>query len=252
MTPRSPQELATEPGRWGPLAPGESERFDGYGVMGLPFASGHYLALRVFPSSSIGPGYRAVWHRAPTGSWTIYATELPEYSCARYFGAAASRTVQTPIAVAWSAPDRFQVTIVGVLDWQVRLAHGLTVRVLSRIGGLLPERAWHSEAVLSVMGPMAGRLLGAGRVALRGSTPNGQHYQAAPRTLWTVTDSSARLHGVDLGRPGPLARQDRLGDFWLPQRGIFAFGQTAFEVYDSARHRPATAGRGARRTQGAG
>jgi hypothetical protein len=40
------------------------ERFAGYGVMGLPFRSGHYLALRHFPASSIGPGFRAVWHRA--------------------------------------------------------------------------------------------------------------------------------------------------------------------------------------------
>jgi hypothetical protein len=49
-----------------PALPGDAEeRFAGYGVMGLPFRSGHYLALRHFPATSIGPGFRAVWHRDP-------------------------------------------------------------------------------------------------------------------------------------------------------------------------------------------
>lgn len=45
----------------------EEERFSGYGVMGMPFASGHYLALRHFPASSVGAGYDAVWYRDPAG-----------------------------------------------------------------------------------------------------------------------------------------------------------------------------------------
>ena len=46
------------------LPSGGEERFAGYGVMGLPFASGHVLAMRRFPASSIGPGYSSVWHLA--------------------------------------------------------------------------------------------------------------------------------------------------------------------------------------------
>lgn len=38
----------------------------GWGVFGLPFDSGHVLALRVFPQSSFGP-YRTLWHRDPGG-----------------------------------------------------------------------------------------------------------------------------------------------------------------------------------------
>ncbi len=45
------------------LPEGVDERFSGYGVMGLPFASGHILALRRFPASSVGPAYTSVWHR---------------------------------------------------------------------------------------------------------------------------------------------------------------------------------------------
>ena len=32
------------------------ERFNGYGVMGVPFTSGDLLALRRFPNTSIGDG----------------------------------------------------------------------------------------------------------------------------------------------------------------------------------------------------
>lgn len=43
----------------------------GWGVFGLPFGSGHVLALRVFPENDFSP-YRAVWHRDPGGRWPIY------------------------------------------------------------------------------------------------------------------------------------------------------------------------------------
>jgi hypothetical protein len=93
------------------------------------------------------------------------------------------------------------------------------------------------------MGPVAGVLLRAGRVGLSGEAPNGQHFRAAPRRLWSVVSSSARLAGTDLGRPGRLRHQDRLGDFWLPQRGVFAVGTASFDAFDPVAHRPASTGR---------
>ncbi len=48
------------------LPPGDGERFAGFGIMGLPFASGHVLALRRF-ATSIGPSYSSVGHRSPDG-----------------------------------------------------------------------------------------------------------------------------------------------------------------------------------------
>ena len=44
---------------------GRDECFNGYGVMGVPFASGDLLALRRFPKTSIGDMYTPVWHRRP-------------------------------------------------------------------------------------------------------------------------------------------------------------------------------------------
>ena len=51
---REPAELVQEVERHPEPPPGSGERFAGYGVMGLPFRSGHVLALRRSPASSIG------------------------------------------------------------------------------------------------------------------------------------------------------------------------------------------------------
>ncbi len=79
---KSPRDAALELQRNPILWPGTDERFTGYGVIALPFASGHYLALRNMAATSIGPGYRNVWHRAPDGQWTFIADAAPEQSSA--------------------------------------------------------------------------------------------------------------------------------------------------------------------------
>ncbi len=47
------------------------EYVKGWGVFGLPFDSGHVLALRVFPENDFAP-YTTIWHRDPAGRWAIY------------------------------------------------------------------------------------------------------------------------------------------------------------------------------------
>lgn len=168
----------TKPREWAEAAeleaiqtPDTAEHFAGYAVVGVPFGSGHYLAFRRFPTSSVGPGYRAVWLRTPAGQWTIYADAPPELSCARYFGAALARAATAPV-----------------------------------------------NAMAAMMGPA----LGAGRMKLAGIVPNGQSFQARPLRIWVVTRSRAAIGGKDAGTLRPLPGQARLGDFWLPQRGLFA------------------------------
>jgi hypothetical protein len=75
---REPAECVEDPERHSELPPGSEERFFGYGVIGLTFLSGHVLALRRFPASSIGPGYRSVWHRDPRGRWTFHQDQPAE------------------------------------------------------------------------------------------------------------------------------------------------------------------------------
>lgn len=215
-----------------------AERLAGYGVMGLPFASGHVLALRRFPASSIGPGFTSVWHRAPDGAWTFYADAPPAQACPRYFADSAARTVLAPIRLTWSAERALEVRIEGDvrLDWELTLAPTPATRALTALGSVLPEAAWRRRWALALLGRVAGPTLRSGRVRLHGHTPNRQWFVVNPLLIWAVRDSRARLGGRDLGPPAPLARQARLADFWLPQRGLFAVGRAFVEPFDAARH----------------
>jgi hypothetical protein len=221
------------------LPDGDDERFVGFGVMGFPFASGHYLALRHFPATSFAPGYRSVWHRDPAGTWTFYATTPGQQSCARYFSAATPEdAVQCDIDVAWVSPWTVFVQIDGLLEWTVDIRATPMSRAVSAIGRALPERAWTSPTALNLIGSTAGALLRAGTVQLSGIAPNGQQFMIAPRQVWLASGRAA-LRGVDLGLPGPLNRQAELADFRPPQRGIFVVGSGHFETYDPAVHRSA-------------
>jgi hypothetical protein len=203
------------------LPPGAGERFGGYGVFGVPFAGGHYLALRHWTTSSIGPGYRAVWHRDPDRRWTVYSEIAPELSCARYLGAALSATVTTPVGIDWTAPMAFTVTIPQVLSWRLELSNSPATRMMSAVGSGLPAAACHAGWLLRPLGRMAGPMLSVGKIRLRGKVPNGQTFGAVPRRVWRVRQTTAELFGRDLGRTGRQPRQEHLGDFWLPQRGMF-------------------------------
>jgi len=206
-------------------------------VMGLSFTSGHILAMRRFLVTSIGPGYTSVWHRTRDGEWVFYSTASPRQSCTRYFGNMASDAIETEIRIMWTAPFCFRVIAPAVpLDWEVSIGSTTATRFMSAAARLLPMAAWRSSAVLSAMGMLAGPMLGAGRVGLHGSVPNGQRFIANPRVVWIIRDSRAVLAGEDFGAPGPVQPQAHLGDFWIPQRGMFAIGQAYFEPFDQARH----------------
>ncbi|MFE3293709.1 hypothetical protein [Rhodococcus sp. NPDC059234] len=228
----NPRTLAERPPT---LPPGdELERFAGYGVMGLPFASGHCLALRHFAASSIGPGYTSVWHRNPAGRWVMYTSSAPDTGCPRYFSRALSESRTATITVTWTGPASLQTTVDDTIDWSLTLTRSPATRAMSVAGSLLPAALWRNDHVLALMARVAGPLLGVGRVGLTGTAPNGQSFRANPRRLWAVDDSRATVDGIDLGAPGPLPDQARLGDFWLPQRGMFAIGEAYFTPVPAA------------------
>lgn len=220
-----------------PTRPGEN--FAGYGVMGLPFDSGHYLALRRFPANGIGGAYNSVWHRDPNGNWVFYDDAPAMSSCPRYFDAALHCSRTAAIRLQWPAMNRLRVTVDDALDWVVHLRRTPATAALSALGGAVPGPLWAQDWVLTVLGRCASVMLGAGRLGLSGRLPNGQAFQAGPRQVWAVAASTARLHGVDLGSPAPLQEQVKLGDFWLPQRGLFAVGTVWTEAFDPTRHRTA-------------
>lgn len=220
------------------LPHGDDERFAGFGIMGLPFASGHYLGLRQFPAATFAPAYASVWHRDPVGRWTFYATTPGEQSCARYFSSStANDAVQCDIDVTWDTPWSVSITIPGLLDWTVVLGETRATRLMSSVGARLPESAWTDPRALAAISRAAGRVLGVGEMRLAGTASNGQTFMVAPRKVWTVKETRAVLNGSDLGESAPLAIQAKLGDFRLPQRGIAVIANGHFETFDPSRHR---------------
>lgn len=211
------------------LPSGAEERFAGFGVMGLPFASGHVLALRRFPASSIGPAYTSVWHRDPAGRWTFWQDQADDQACSRYFGSAIAATRRCSIDLDWPAESTLRVRVAEAhFDWALTMAASPVTGALSAVGSLLPDSLWRAHPVLRVMGLVAGSALRAGRVAMAGKAPNGQRFVANPLRIWLVAESSAQVGDEHFGPPAPLAEQARLGDFWIPQRGVFVIGRAFF------------------------
>jgi hypothetical protein len=212
-----------------PLPDGVGDRFSGYGIVGLPFQSGHVLALRRFPASSIGPGYTAVWHRNPSDRWTFYSTVPPEVSCARYFGGEVARNVMTPIDIVWVDSMRFTVFVGTAVRWHVTLGTSLATGLFNTLAGAIRVHLWKQPAVPRLMGLVAKATLGTGRLNLTGLTPNGYRFIGELQRWWLIESSHAVVDGVRLGPAGPLVKQASLGDFLIPKRGLFAVDRTRFE-----------------------
>jgi hypothetical protein len=237
MTHKEPAQLADAIERTASLPMGEDERFVGYGVMAAPFSSGDLLAMRRFAASSLGHAYTSVWHRAKNGDWTMYTDQSPLEACPRYFGSAIARSIETPIGIEWPLPRRMEITVpLADLNWSVELEDTAATRFLNALGSSMSDRMWQNPRLLSAMCRVAAAVLDSGKLGLAGHAPNGQSFVANPMMLWVIRTSSAKLGGRDLGSLAPLPEQQHLGDFWLPQRGLFAFGRAFFEPFDATRH----------------
>lgn len=236
------RDLAADAETLAGLPPGPTERFLGYALMSLPFASGHVLGLRRFPITSVGPGYTSVWVRTPDDAWRIFTTIDASLSCPRYFGSALEATSEHAITIDWTDDQRLSVRIDDDIDlrWSITLAATPMSRMMSTMAGALPGAAWRSERFLSMLGGVAGPALRAGRIGMTGDTPNRQRFRARLDRMWMVDSSLASMHGESLGQVSPLAAQTRLGDFWMPQRGIFMIGGAEFDPLDADEHPPTT------------
>lgn len=219
---------------------GPFEGVAGYGIMGMSFESGHALGLRRWVASSLASGFTSIWHRDPSGRWTFYESVAPDLGCSRYFGADVDHVRVGPIELTWQGQRRLRIRTEadGSVDWTVELGGTTMTRLMSTVGSALPMAAWRSAPVLAAMGRIAGLGLGVGKVRFAGRTSNDQHFIANPRRIWYVTGSKAAVEGKDLGAAGPLPEQARIGDFYFPQRGIFAIGQVYVKMPDPSAARP--------------
>jgi hypothetical protein len=185
--------------------------------------------MRRFTASSIGPAYTSVWHRDPDGRWSFWQDQPDEAACPRYFSKALAETRRVAVDLDWTGPASLRLAI-PELDflWTATMAPSPVTRAMNAVGSRLPDRLWTNRRFLSLMGPVAGAAMRAGRVGLQGKVPNGQSFVANPLKVWLIPETTATLAGADLGPPGALATQAQLGDFRIPQRGVFALGRTLF------------------------
>jgi hypothetical protein len=217
----------------------------GWGVFGLPFDSGHVLALRVFPENDFAP-YRTVWHRSPGGEWSIYVDgPRLDTACPRYYGASCIRTDFAHISLTWTGPSELRVSMDAPrLDWTLSATDGPLLRAMNALSAPLPLWTWQSAALVRARELLAEHALGLGAIRLSGRTPSGHEGILMPRRMYLIKRSTAWLDGVNVGRPTTVRPVPRIGDVTLPGRGVLAIGQAAWAILDPAeyaRTRAATA-----------
>ena len=206
------------------LPGGADERASGYGIMGVPFDSGHVLGLRRWTATSAGRAFTSIWHRDPQGRWHFAESEDCSVSCSRWFAADVDDASGDRIELDW--PDDWTLHVrSSTVDWRARLAATPITRMMSAVAANLPESVWRARPMLTTMQLTATAAMGVGRVGLAGRTPNGRRFEAHPLRVWRVADARATIGGESLGTPHPLPVQARAGDFLIPQHGIFAIGR---------------------------
>lgn len=220
-----------------PAAQGESSRpgheyVKGWGVFGLPFDSGHVLALRVFPENDFCP-YRSLWHRDPAGHWSIHVDgPRLDTACPRYYGTACAFTGFAKIDITWTGPSSLRVVVDRLsLEWTLTASDTSTLRFLNAVGAHLPAWTWRPRPLIR-MRELLARGLGMGNLTMSGVMPSGHFGTLMPQRMYLVEDSVATLDGVDLGRPSRSLPNPSIGDVPLPARGVLAIGQGVWEIRD--------------------
>lgn len=205
----------------------------GWGVMGLPFDSGHYLALRDFPENDFAP-YKTIWHRDPDGRWSIFVDgPRADTACPRYYGAACAHIGFAGIDVTWTGPMDVRITAAEIgLEWRLHARETALLRALNPVSARLPTWTWRPAPLLRARELLARRVLGMGEVRMRGTMPSGHTGTLMPQRMYLIDDATAMLDGVDLGRPAQLTSTPDIGGFAMPARGVLAIGQAAWPIAD--------------------
>jgi hypothetical protein len=208
------------------------EYVKGWGIFGLPFDSGHVLALRVFPENDFAP-YSSLWHRDPQGRWSIYVDgSRLNTACPRYFGAACEYVGHRRLDLEWVGPATLQVRMASpTVDWRLTAVQTPTLAVMNAVHGLLPMSTWRSPTLIGARERMV-RTMGMGRLEMSGIMPSGHSGTLMPQRMYFINDATATIDGTDLGRPTRLPENPTIGDVALPARGVLAIGQGVWQILD--------------------
>jgi hypothetical protein len=224
--------LSNLPERRGAASWPHHEYVKGWGVMGLPFDSGHVLALRIFPENDFGP-YKSLWHRDPEGNWSIHVDgPRLDTACPRYYGAACKQTGFAHLELTWTGPATLQVTMdEPALQWTLTASSTTSLDLLNTLSAAMPMASWRPRALLRAREGMA-RLLGIGEIELSGVMPSGHTGTLMPKQMYFIDESRAVLGGMDLGQPTHLAQCPTIGSVPLPARGVLAIGEAVWDILD--------------------
>jgi hypothetical protein len=236
-TAETPADVIAALERGVPVPPGAGDRYAGYGILGVQFASGDLLALRRFPVASSGCGYTAVWHRSPGGAWTFHTDATCDQGCTSHFAPALERVAVSPIRLEWDGPWRLAISVDGgrEISWRVTLAAPWQIRLVTTLAAAIPERWWTRPRALAAIAAGARTMLGTGPLRLTGRLPSGARYVSNPRRVWLIEASRASIRGVDLGEVTRLSQHVALGDFVIPRRALLASGPLFIEPAVPAR-----------------
>ena len=226
-------ELSGLPARRGDAPWPDHEYVKGWGIMGMPLDSGHYLALRVFPENDFSP-YKTLWHRDPAGRWSIFV-DGPRFdtACPRYYGPACSHVGHATIRLTWTGPMSLRVEADEArLDWTLRATATPLLRGLNAVGARLPTWTWRPRALLRARELLARRVLHMGDIRMSGTMPSGHTGTLMPERMYFIDDATATLAGEDLGHPARVTVTPDIGGFPLPARGVLAIGQAAWPIRD--------------------
>ncbi len=211
------------------------EHARGYGVLNLPFDSGHLLGLRVFPQNDFAP-YVSVWHRPPDGDWAIYVDGPSlEGACPRYWGPAAGETAHAAIDVEWTGPTDLRVTMDDpALDWTLSMGAPPGLRLLNAVEAVLPTRTWRVGGLRALRRAVARYYLGYGDIDLSFTAASGHDVVLLARRNYRIEASEATLAGRGLGEPAALEENPRIAGVALPKVPSFVFGQAQAPIRDRA------------------
>lgn len=205
-----------------------AEHVRGCGIPALPFSSGHVLGLRLFAQTDFGP-YRSVWHRDPTGGWTICVdgVEVGE-ACPRYFGDALRSSRKARISIDWRGPAELQVAMDDPpLDWNVKMGRSPLLAAMNFLLPRISDKAWRRPALPRMFERLGRRLLGDADMLAK--VPNGHLHLLAPQRMFLIVASRAVLAGEDLGHPVGARENPHIGPWRLPAKPLFAMGRGFFE-----------------------
>jgi hypothetical protein len=205
--------------------------------MGLPFRSGHYLAMRHIPASSIGPEYRTVWHYAPDGTCTFITDRRPEHTCARHFAPGDSALTLYAIASKWDGPHSLRVTVPNMLDWRIELGSTSRYGDDDRIVTPAPPNRLAQQCFSA--GGECGRRSAVAGWTRRYERHSTQRPEVRVGTAANLDDCEQPRRSSRRGsRPATSATPDNYTSSisGYAKRGLFAVGDSAFENFDPTQH----------------